>query len=89
MTSEYIKLEHEADVYNFYIGQPVRGKLNDAGQFVPFTRWDWIKARCATIWNHYTRWWRPRQIVTSIDRKYGGIRVATQYWSWRRMKWIP
>lgn len=88
MTSRFIKLANRGDVYNFYVGAPVEGALNARGQFVPHTFRQLLLARLRAKCARLTRWWRPRHVVTRIDRLEGGIRIAEQNWSWRHWRWM-
>ena len=73
------------DTYNFRRGMPV--KMTDAGQIVPMTRRERARAWFKRVWHRWTRWWRPRMVVSRINPDNGIITLERERWSWRRWRW--
>jgi hypothetical protein len=73
------------DVYNFRRGMPLR--MTDSGGLVPLTRSERAAAWFKRTWERWTRWWRPRSVVSAIDAAEGRITIVTETWSWRRWRW--
>lgn len=88
MTNLHVDLAHKADTYNFYVGCPVTGTISANGRFTPHTRWGRLKAQIAAKWRHWTRWWRPRYIVTEVDLNKSSVSIREQRWSWVRWGWM-
>ena len=51
------------------------------------TRIELARLALDAAWFSVTRWWRPRTIVSAIDRNAGRITLTQQRWSWRRWRW--
>jgi hypothetical protein len=71
--------------FSFYRGQELiwdhRGRLR-----LP-TRLEHAWMQVTRLTRRWTRWFRPRNVVTAIDREAGSVTIETERWSWRRWRW--
>jgi hypothetical protein len=74
-------------VFNFGVRQEFVWDDSVTGCLRPPTRWERIKLRVAPIARRWTRWLRPRNIVSRIDYESGSITVDVERWSWLRWRW--
>ncbi len=76
------------DAYSFHVGMPVHTfVVGEHGGLVPATRRQrarlWIRDR----WLGATRWFRPRTVISAVDRQAGSVSLVDERWSWRRWRW--
>ncbi|MGE5801577.1 MAG: hypothetical protein ACM358_04930 [Gemmatimonadota bacterium] len=73
---------------NFIVGETVVLRSTDGGRtWRKLTGWRLVAYHVRRRAHDWTRWWRPRDVVSAVDAEAGVITIRTERWSWRRWRW--